>query len=79
MQWVHLTLYDDYKLMLYTVFTCTDAIIAIGLDLDLDLGSGDRVPRVEAESNTSTVTLGVVGGDEKGSLTSERVKHGSQS
>jgi hypothetical protein len=29
---------------------------------------------VEAESNTSTVTLRVVGGDEKGSLISETVK-----
>jgi hypothetical protein len=36
-----------------------------------------RVPaesRVEAGSNTSTVTLRVVGGDEKGSLNSETVK-----
>jgi hypothetical protein len=32
--------------------------------------------RVEAGSNTSTVTLRVVGGDEKGSLKSERVKYG---
>jgi hypothetical protein len=31
-------------------------------------------PRVEAGSNTSTVTLRVVGGDEKGSLKSETVK-----
>jgi hypothetical protein len=34
------------------------------------------VPRyVEAGSNTSTVTLQVVGGDEKGSLESETVKY----
>jgi hypothetical protein len=33
-----------------------------------------RVPRVEAGSNTSTVTLRVVGGDEKGSLKSETQK-----
>jgi hypothetical protein len=33
---------------------------------------------VEAGSNTSTVTLGVVGGDEKGSLESETVKYGLQ-
>jgi hypothetical protein len=33
-------------------------------------------PRVEAGSNTSTVTLRVVGGDEKGSLKSETVKYG---
>jgi hypothetical protein len=35
--------------------------------------------RVEAESNTSTVTLRVVGGDEKGSLKSETVKYGRES
>jgi hypothetical protein len=34
------------------------------------------VTRVEAESNTSTVTLRVVVGDEKGSLKSETVKYG---
>jgi hypothetical protein len=30
----------------------------------------------EAGSNTSTVTLRIVGGDEKGSLKSETVKYG---
>jgi hypothetical protein len=35
--------------------------------------------RVEAGSNTSTVTLRVVGGDEKGSLESETVKFGRES
>jgi hypothetical protein len=34
---------------------------------------------VEAGSNTSTVTLRVVGGDEKGSLESETVKYGHES
>jgi hypothetical protein len=34
---------------------------------------------VEAESNTSTVTLRVVGGDEKESLKSETVKYGRKS
>jgi hypothetical protein len=34
---------------------------------------------VEAGSNTSTVTLRVVGGDEKGSLKSETVKYGYKS
>jgi hypothetical protein len=34
---------------------------------------------VEAGSNTSTVTLRVVRGDEKGSLKSERVKYGRES
>jgi hypothetical protein len=35
--------------------------------------------RVEAGSNTSTVTLRVVGGDEKGSLESETVNYGHES
>jgi hypothetical protein len=35
--------------------------------------------RVEAGSNTSTVTLRVVGGDEKVSLESETVKYGHKS
>jgi hypothetical protein len=35
--------------------------------------------RVEAGSNTSTVTLRVVGGNEKGSLKSETVKYGRES
>jgi hypothetical protein len=34
---------------------------------------------MEAGSNTSTVTLQVVGGDEKGSLKSETVKYGYES
>jgi hypothetical protein len=45
-------------------------------------GSGfvnSRSTRVEAGSNTSTVTLRVVGGDEKGSLESETVKYGHES
>jgi hypothetical protein len=37
------------------------------------------VTRVEAGSNTSTVTVQVVGGDEKGSLKSETVKYGRKS
>jgi hypothetical protein len=39
----------------------------------------NSVTRVEAGSNTSTVTLRVVGGDEKGSLKSETVKCGRES
>jgi hypothetical protein len=35
--------------------------------------------KTEAGSNTSTVTLRVVGGDEKGSLKSETVKYGRES
>jgi hypothetical protein len=34
---------------------------------------------VEAGSNASTVTIRVVGGDEKGSLKSETVKYGHES
>jgi hypothetical protein len=34
--------------------------------------------RVEAGSNTSTVTLRVIGGDEKGNLESETVKCGHE-
>jgi hypothetical protein len=35
--------------------------------------------RVDAESNSFTVTLRVVGGDEKGSLESETVKYANES
>jgi hypothetical protein len=38
-----------------------------------------RISRVEAGSNTSTVALRVVGGDEKGSLESETVKYDCES
>jgi hypothetical protein len=38
-----------------------------------------RLTRAEAVSNTSSVTLRVVGGDEKGSLKSETVKYGRES
>jgi hypothetical protein len=37
-----------------------------------------RLTRVEAGSNTSTVTVRGVGGDEKGSLKSETVKYGHE-
>jgi hypothetical protein len=43
--------------------------------LEIDLGQ----TRVEAGSNTSTVTLRVVGSDGKGSLKSETVKYGRES
>jgi hypothetical protein len=39
----------------------------------------ESISRVEVDSNTSTVTLRVVGGDEKGSLESETVKYGHES
>jgi hypothetical protein len=38
-----------------------------------------RASRVEAGSNTSTVALRVVGGDERGSIESETVKYGHKS
>jgi hypothetical protein len=41
--------------------------------------NGQTQTRVEAGSNTSTVSLRVVGGDEKGSLKSETVKWGRES
>jgi hypothetical protein len=54
--------------------------------LDLSRGYITRIPRqlkikshVEAGSNTSTVTLRVVGGVEKGSLEPETVKYGRES
>jgi hypothetical protein len=47
----------------------------VRVDLDLELSQ----PRVEVGSNTSTVTLRVVEGDEKGSIESETVKYGRES
>jgi hypothetical protein len=49
------------------------------LDLYIQSCVGADVSRVEAGSNTSTVTLRVVGGDEKGSLESEIVRYGRES
>jgi hypothetical protein len=46
-------------------------------DIRERLGSKEQ-PRVEAGSNTSTVTLRVVGGDKKGSLKCETVKYGRE-
>jgi hypothetical protein len=50
---------------------------AISRKVTLTLITGQS--RVEAGSNTSTVALRVVGGDEKGSLESETVKYGHES
>jgi hypothetical protein len=44
-----------------------------------DLFKLKLVTHVEAGSDTSTVTLRVVGGDERGSLKSETVKYGLES
>jgi hypothetical protein len=41
----------------------------------MKISSDNRQSRVEAGSNTSTVALRFVEGDEKGSLESERVKY----
>jgi hypothetical protein len=41
--------------------------------------TGALYNRKEAGSNTSTVALRVIGGDNKGSLESERVKYGRES
>jgi hypothetical protein len=42
---------------------------------NISTATNTHVTRVEAGSNSSTVTLRVVGGDEKGSLKSETVKY----
>jgi hypothetical protein len=46
---------------------------------DFDFARDRLETRVEAGSNTSTVTLRVVRGDEKGSLESETIKYGRES
>jgi hypothetical protein len=53
--------------------------LTVGLNIRLETLPKVRETRVEAGSNTSTVTLRVVGGDEKGSLKSETVKYGRKS
>jgi hypothetical protein len=50
-----------------------------GTSLEFSQWKIKSVTRVEAGSNTSTVTLRVVGGDEKGSLRTETVKYGRKS
>jgi hypothetical protein len=57
--------------------TKTDWLIDRQWQCDFDLNSYPT--SVEAGSNTSTVTLRVVRGDEKGSPESERVKYGHES
>jgi hypothetical protein len=56
----------------------TDRLTYRQSQCDFDL-TFKAISRVEAGSNTSTVTLRVVGGDEKGSLESETVKYGGES
>jgi hypothetical protein len=50
----------------------------VGRNITLTLTWVSWDTRVEAGSNTSTVTLRVLGGDEKGSLKSETVKYGHE-
>jgi hypothetical protein len=59
-----------------TVFSVESAPMLYNEDPRL---ADNMVTRVEAESNTSTVTLRVVGGDEKGNLKYETVKYGRES
>jgi hypothetical protein len=44
-----------------------------------NLWANELVSHVEAGSNTSTIALRVIGGDEKGSLESETVTFGCES
>jgi hypothetical protein len=56
-----------------------DGTVGRNITLTLTSTLATNATRVEAGSNTSTVTLWVVGVDEKGSLKSERVKYGHES
>jgi hypothetical protein len=56
-----------------------ETVFSVGSDPRLYNEDPKPFPRVEAGSNTSTVNLRVVGGDEKGSLKSETVKYGHES
>jgi hypothetical protein len=52
-----------------------EAVFSLG---SVQRGYKEVFRSIEQESNTSTVTLRVVGGDEKGSIKSETVKYGLQ-
>jgi ribosomal protein S5 len=58
---------------------CKHASTTIELLLETVFSTRSVQRGVEAGSNTSTVTLRVVGGDEKGSLKSETAKYGRES
>jgi hypothetical protein len=63
-----------------TLFQDRLADWTVGRNITLTLGlTFLKFTGVEAGSNTSTVTLRVIGGDEKGSLRSETVKYGHES
>jgi hypothetical protein len=53
-----------------------DAFFTIKVSYNQFITAHNEKIRVEAGSNTSIMTLRVVGGDEKGSLESETVKYG---
>jgi hypothetical protein len=62
----------------------TEELIYVVYSVHLDVITGrcvirSRESRVEAGSNTSTVALRVIVGDETGGLESERVKYGRES
>jgi hypothetical protein len=67
--------HETVEILLETVF-CMGFVPRYYKD---DNWSKNDASRVEAGSNISTVTLRVVGGDEKGSLESETVKYGHES
>jgi hypothetical protein len=85
---------DPYSVRMYGVtFQMIDTEVCIPPEDDPEIGSKRVVgkhkntintrqlcsSRVEAGSNTSTVTLRVVGGNKKGSRESETVKYGCES
>jgi hypothetical protein len=63
----------------FSVFVLKNKSRLFGGYLKLKILNNYRYTRVEAGSNTSTVILRVVGGDEKGSLKCETVKYGLKS
>jgi hypothetical protein len=58
---------------------CIRVPLAVGRNITQTQVHSAEQSRVEAGSNTSTVTLRIVGGDEKGSLESETVNYGHES
>jgi hypothetical protein len=63
-----------------TIERLLEAVFSVGFTLSLynvatSQAAVSQLTHVEAGSNTSTVTLRVVAGDEKGSLKSETVKY----
>jgi hypothetical protein len=66
-------------LLLLLVVVVVVVVVVVREDIRVYLRHIRCITRVEAGSNTSTVILRVVGGDEKGSLKSETVKYGRES